>query len=64
MTIARILLLALILSGCASGGTFCQIADPMRLSAEVVDKMTDQEANAALAHNLKGKRLCGWKESQ
>lgn len=64
MTVVRLFLLVFILSGCASGGSFCSIAHPIRLSPEVVDRMTDQEANAALAHNLKGKKLCGWKESQ
>lgn len=65
MNMFRILLLTVILSGCvSSGGSFCQISHAIRLNPEVVDTMTDAEVNAALAHNLKGKKLCGWKERQ
>jgi hypothetical protein len=62
-TIVKIMLLTFILSSCAAtGGSFCKIAQPNRFSPSVVDAMTDAEVNAALAHNLKGKTLCGWKE--
>ena len=55
------LLSLLILAGCqTAGGSFCDIASPIRLSDAVIDQMTDTEVNKALAHNEKGERLCGW----
>jgi hypothetical protein len=60
-----LLILAFILSGCiTSGRSVSSIAHPIRLSTEAVDKVTDEKANAALAHTLNDKKLCGWKESQ
>jgi hypothetical protein len=44
-----------------SGGSFCDISKPFRLSPAAVDAMTDAEVQAALEHNAKGQRLCGWK---
>lgn len=53
----------LALSACqTTSGTFCDIAKPFRLSPETISVMTDAEVDAALAHNLKGQRLCGWSE--
>lgn len=50
------------LAGCATtGGTFCDIAKPIRLSDATIDAMTDTEVAAALAHNERGRRLCNWK---
>jgi hypothetical protein len=50
------------LAACATtSGTFCEIAKPIRLSDQAVAAMSDQEVGDALAHNLKGARLCGWK---
>jgi hypothetical protein len=53
---------AIALAGCttASGG-FCAISNPLRLSAKAVDVLSDAEVRALLAHNRKGKRLCGWR---
>lgn len=53
----------LILAGCMTtkGGSFCDIAHPIRLSAATIDAMTDDEVKQALALNRKGARLCGWK---
>lgn len=52
----------LALTACqTTGGTFCDISRPIRLSAQAIDAMTDAEVTATLAHNLKGRRLCGWK---
>jgi hypothetical protein len=60
---AKIAQLALILAlaACTTPrGSFCEIADPIRLSSAAVDAMSDAEVSAALAHNRKGERLCGW----
>ena len=55
--------LLLALAGCqtTSGGSFCALSDPIRLSAETVDRLPDEKVNDILAHNEKGERLCGWK---
>lgn len=42
-------------------GTFCDIAKPIRPSAETIDAMSDAEVAVALAHNKKGAAMCGWK---
>lgn len=41
-----------------AGGSFCDIEKPNR---NPIEDMTVVEARDALAHNLKGQRLCGWK---
>lgn len=52
----------LFLAACqTTGGTFCDIAKPQRLSEATIAAMSDQEVEDALAHNLKGEKLCGWK---
>lgn len=52
----------LMLAACQTPqGTFCDIAKPIRLSAEAVDAMSDVEVAAALAHNRKGAAMCAWK---
>lgn len=61
----RVLIFVLIagtLGACAatSGGTFCDNARPQRFTDATVAAMSDAELNDALAHNLKGQRLCGW----
>lgn len=61
----KILALAALLAvaGCVTkGGSFCDIARPIRLSPATIDAMTDAEVEEALAHDLKGQRLCGWKQ--
>ncbi|MER9912236.1 hypothetical protein NKJ71_16555 [Mesorhizobium sp. M0050] len=58
------LMLALLIAftGCTTAkGSFCAVSSPLRLSAKAVDALSDAEARALLAHNLKGERLCGWK---
>lgn len=59
----RVLVLCAFLAACqtAGGGTFCDISKPIRLSDQVIDTMTDAEVANALAHNEKGRKLCGWK---
>lgn len=58
---ALTLALLLALAGCQTSGSFCQISNPIRLSADAIAALSDAEVNAALAHNLKGAKLCGWK---
>lgn len=54
--------LALLIAGCATtGGSFCDIAKPLRPSPAIVDAMSDREVKDMLAHNEKGRKLCGWK---
>lgn len=56
------LLLLLALSACTTTkGTFCSISEPIRLSPQAVDALTDAEARDVLAHNERGKALCGWR---
>ena len=51
----------LALAGCTtSGGSFCAISKPIRLSETTIAAMTDAEVNAALVHNEQGRALCGW----
>jgi hypothetical protein len=57
-----ILVILVSLAGCGTTkGSFCAASSPLRLSAEVVDRLSDAEAKALLAHNRKGQKLCGWK---
>jgi len=58
--VAKAMILALLmLTACqTSGGTFCDINSPNR---NPVEDMTPAEARTALALNLKGAELCGWK---
>lgn len=42
-------------------GSFCQIAQPIRLSGETIDHLSDEEVSSVLAANEKGRKLCGWK---
>ena len=59
---AALLIFVLLVAACTTPrGSFCEIADPIRLSPAAVDAMSDAEISAALAHNRKGEKLCGWK---
>jgi hypothetical protein len=51
------------LVGCAtsSGGSFCDLAKPLRLSHDQVDHLTDDQVRQFLGHNERGAKLCGWK---
>lgn len=51
----------LLLAACQTGGEFCDVARPLRPSAATLAAMTDAEVAAALAHNRKGEKLCGWR---
>jgi hypothetical protein len=69
---APVILVALILGGCASvptggpgrGGAWCDIERPIRLSPERIDAMSDAEVKAAIVHNRHGASECGWKPSE
>jgi len=56
------LLLSLTLaSGCAmTGPVDCSAWRELRFSDPTINAMTREEARAVLAHNLTGRRLCGW----
>lgn len=52
----------LALAACTpKGGTFCDIAKPLRVTEQTIAAMSDAEVAAALAHNEKGRALCGWR---
>lgn len=57
--VKAVILALLVLAGCATprGGSFCDVSKPNR---NPVEDMTRIEARTALAHNLKGAKLCGW----
>jgi predicted phosphoribosyltransferase len=42
-------------------GSFCSVSEPIRLRAEIVDQLSDEEVKEVLRHNAKGERLCRWK---
>lgn len=51
----------LALSACqTASGTFCDIARPQRPSVAEIEAMPDARVAEVLAHNEKGRRLCGW----
>lgn len=59
----RLLIFAALLglAGCQSStGTFCALATPIRLSLPTITVMSPSDLRAVLAHNEKGRRLCGW----
>lgn len=53
----------IVLAGCSATakGGFCAISQQIRPSAATIDAMTDAEVKAILAHNRKGRQLCGWR---
>lgn len=58
------LLAMLSLAGCETSGressqTFCTVASPVYF--DTADKMSDRTTRAIIAHNEKGRKLCGWK---
>ena len=58
----RVIALSIFLVACqTSGGTFCDLSKPIRLSDVAIDNLSDQEVVDILAHNEKGRKLCGWK---
>lgn len=62
--VPKILIAALLiaLAGCTTTrGSFCEIASPIRPSAETIAHLTDAEVRQILALNRKGQKLCGWR---
>lgn len=52
----------LALSACqTASGSFCDIAKPQRPSVAEIEAMSDARVAEVLAHNEKGRKLCGWK---
>ncbi len=59
--VARLILVAILLTGCQTPKAgFCAVSSPIRLTEELVDKLSDSEAKQVLAHNRKGEALCNW----
>lgn len=52
-------LAVLALTACASTGSFCDIADPIRPSS--ADTLTEGTARQILVHNQTGEGLCRWR---
>lgn len=63
--VARTLILAALiaLAACQTtgGSTFCDISKPIRLTEAQIEQLTDAQVKELLAHNERGRRLCGWK---
>jgi len=57
MRILRLLLLLIPLASC-SAAAGCEAWRPVLIGPE--DRISDETARAILAHNLTGRRLCGW----
>lgn len=58
----KVLILAVALAGCqATGGSFCAIESPIRLTNAEIAALSDASVARILAHNRKGAALCGWK---
>jgi hypothetical protein len=58
----RWLPIVLMLAACqTTGGSFCAVSKPIRLSGDIVAKLSDAEVAQVLAHNKKGEKLCRWK---
>ena len=52
-------LVVLLLSACASTGSFCDVSDPIRPSSQ--DVLSEGTARQILTHNQFGARICGWR---
>lgn len=62
--VARLIACAALLAlvACTTpAGSFCVIAKPQRPSAAEIAAMSDACVAEVLAHNLKGRKLCGWR---
>lgn len=62
--VAKILIALSLLAICGcqatTRGSFCQIENPIRISAPAISSLSDAEVRQILAHNRKGEKLCGW----
>lgn len=53
----------LLIAGCqATGGTFCDLARPIRLSPEQISKLSDAQVAEFLGQNARGEKFCGWRK--
>ena len=62
--VARLIACATLLAlvACTTpAGSFCAIAKPQRPSAAEIAAMSDARVAEVLAHNIKGRKLCGWR---
>lgn len=58
----KIIALSLLLAGCTtSGGSFCAVGHPIRPTQAEVATLSGASVAAILAHNEKGRKLCGWR---
>ena len=57
MRIVRLLLLLTLCASCAPAAG-CEAWRPVMIGSE--DQISDETARGILAHNLTGRRLCGW----
>lgn len=58
----KIIALSLTLAGCTtSGGSFCAVGHPIRPTQAEVATLSGASVAAILAHNEKGRKLCGWR---
>jgi hypothetical protein len=59
---ATLLALTILNSNCATigEGDFCRVAEPILVPADDLACIGDALARRILAHNLAGRRLCGW----
>lgn len=59
LRIAMLAVLLILLASCAgTGGAGCEAWRPVLIHDD--DRLTEGTARAILAHNLAGRRLCGW----
>ncbi|MCA3719265.1 MAG: hypothetical protein IM674_13550 [Brevundimonas sp.] len=61
---ALLMLMPIMLASCSAtgpaGGDFCQMAAPIRVSAEDGDRFSRETARQIRLHNEVGRRVCGW----
>ncbi len=58
-----VILAALLLAGCQTGGDFCLIEKPEYLTSEQIDALPPETARRILNRNEQGEKICGWKAS-
>lgn len=63
MVRALLLCSTLLLTACqTTGGSFCDLSRPIRLTDEQIAQLTDAQVRDFLAFNRKGAKLCGWRQ--
>ena len=64
VSLGKAIVLAALLATAAcqtAGGSFCDLAKPIRMTPAQVDGLTDAQVAEYLGHNLRGQRECGWR---